>query len=130
MVDIPALVDLSSSERFFALVLIIGVIFLFRYFKASLTEIKDENREREGQLIEMYKDQIEKADQREEKLTNHLDESTKHMKGIADTLKDVQSSLLKLEDRVEDNFMNVWKELGSKADRSEIQIKIKHKGDE
>jgi peptidoglycan hydrolase CwlO-like protein len=112
VVDLKTLMELANSESFFAILLVIGIIALWRAGTVSFKEIKTENRDREEQIIDMFKDQLEKADKREEELMGHLDKSTGQMENIAGTMKEIQGNLSKLENRVDDNFMMVWKEIG------------------
>lgn len=121
MIDLQALGELASSETFFAVLFLAGLILVGRYVVQHIRETKEENSQRESQLIELYKEQLQTSATREEKLMTHLDKSNEQLEGVADTLKDIQGNLEKLEHRVENNFHDVWKELGGKADRSEVK---------
>jgi septal ring factor EnvC (AmiA/AmiB activator) len=120
MIDVQLLSDLASSETFFAVLFLAGLILVGRYVVANMKEVKEENAQRESQLIDIYKEQLEASATREGKLMSHLDKSNEQHEKVADTLKDIQVNLEKLEHRVEDNFHDVWKELGAKADRAEV----------
>jgi septal ring factor EnvC (AmiA/AmiB activator) len=120
-VGLKDILTIANSEVVFAVLFIIGLFAVGRYITNALKEQKEENTRREEQLIEFYKNELEKSALREGELMRHLDKNTEQLRTIAETLKDVQRGLTKLEDRVEDNFMAVWKELGSKADKSELK---------
>jgi len=117
-VDLTKLVELANSETLFAVLFIAGLIYIALYVKGMLQSNKDDNHRRENQLIDIYKEQIDKGDKREEELMDYLDKNTNQLENIAGTLKGVQTNIAKLEDRVEDNFMNVWKELGTKENKN------------
>jgi len=117
-VDLTKLVELANSETLFAILFIAGLIYIALYVKGMLQSNKDDNHRRENQLIDIYKEQIDKGDKREEELMDYLDKNTDQLENIAGTLKGVQTNIEKLEDRVEDNFMSVWKELGTKENKN------------
>jgi ABC-type bacteriocin/lantibiotic exporter with double-glycine peptidase domain len=123
-VSLRDIVNVANSEVVFAVLFIVGLFAVGKYIRDAMQEQKEENKRREEQLIEIYKNELDKSANRERELMIHLDKNTEQLQGIADTLKDVQRGLTKLEDRVEDNFMAVWKELGAKADKSEV-VKVK-----
>lgn len=125
--DIQTLVELSTSERFFAIIFVVGIVFLWRSVQQWVNEMRSENREREDELIGAYREQVEKAHEREGELMVHLDKSTQHMKEIADTLQDIQGSVEKLETRLEGNLSKLWKEIGGKADKAELYNKKEDK---
>ena len=116
--DLTKLVELANSETLFAVLFIAGLIYIALYVKGMLQSNKDDNHRRENQLIDIYKEQIDKGDKREEELMDYLDKNTDQLENIAGTLKGVQTNIAKLEDRVEDNFMSVWKELGTKENKN------------
>jgi len=117
-VDLTKLVELANSETLFAVLFIAGLIYIGLYVKGMLQSNKDDNHRRENQLIDIYKEQIDKGDKREEELMDYLDKNTDQLENIAGTLKGVQTNIEKLEDKVEGNFMNVWKELGTKENKN------------
>lgn len=84
----------------------------------QLSEIKENMLHERNSSHEMMIEQRHSFDKREGELVKHLNKNTEQLTHIADTLKDVQRNLGKLEDRMEDNFMEVWKELGSKLDKN------------
>ena len=116
--DLTKLVELANSETLFAVLFIAGLIYIALYVKGMLQSNKDDNHRRENQLIDIYKKQIDKGDKREEELMDYLDKNTNQLENIAGTLKGVQTNIEKLEDKVEGNFMNVWKELGTKENKN------------
>lgn len=118
MLGIKEIQSIASSEVVFALLFIFGLFVVGRYVVQFIAEIKDENTHRETQLIDLYKEQITNSNNREVELMKHLEKNTEQLGNIADTLNDVQRNLSKLESRVDDNFKDVWKELGSKADKT------------
>jgi predicted RNase H-like nuclease (RuvC/YqgF family) len=120
MIDVKMLSDLASSETLFAVLFLAGLVLVGRYVVQHIRNTEEKSAQRESQLIEIYKEQLDASATREEKLMSHLDKSNEQLEGVADTLKDIQGNLEKLEHRVESNFHDVWKELGGKADRAEV----------
>lgn len=118
MLGIKEIQSIASSEVVFALLFIFGLFVVGRYVVQFIAEMKDENTHRETQIIDLYKEQIANSNNREVELMKHLEKNTEQLGNIADTLNDVQRNLSKLESRVDDNFKDVWKELGSKADKT------------
>ena len=110
--DLNQLSKLAQSESFFLVLLVAGIVYVAIWVRAQLQENKTDSKRREEQLIDIYKEQIEKGDKREEDLMRYLDKNGEQLENVADTLKDVQNNIATLEGRVEDNFMSVWKELG------------------
>lgn len=118
--DLKMLAELANSETFFAVLFVACLVYVALYVKTTLEQNRQDNLNRENSIMDMYKEQLAKADVREEKLMSYLDKNNEQLEHVAETLKDVQTNLQKVEDRMEDNFMSVWKELGNKQD------KIKH----
>jgi hypothetical protein len=117
LVDLNKLAELAGSEVFFTILFVAGIIYIALYVKGVLEQNRQDNINRENTIIGMYKEQLDKSDMREDQLMNYLDKNNEQLENVAGTLKDVQHSLQKVEDRMEDNFMNVWKELGAKQDK-------------
>lgn len=138
--DLKNILAVAQSEAVFA-VLFIGLLWLAaKQIKVTMEQSRESSIEREKYIFDIHERQmlelkenmlhernnshellIEQrvsTDKREEALLKHLDKNTEQLSGVADTLKDIQRNLSKLEDRVEDNFMEVWKELGSKQDKT------------
>jgi hypothetical protein len=118
------LVTLANSEVFFAVLFVIGLMVVGKWFFNHMKEQNelmkaqgDENREREEQIIEIYKNELDKGADREIKLMTHLEKNTDQMEKIAGTLDNIQSNMSQLESKVDNNLKEVWKELGSKADK-------------
>lgn len=134
------IMQVAGSEVVFA-ILFIGLLWIIlTHFKKWSTEQKETSMEREKYIMELHERQMAELkenmlhernssfelmveqrssfDKREVELLKILTKNTEQMGDIADTLKDIQRNLSKLEDRVEDNFMEVWKELGSKQDKN------------
>lgn len=107
----------ASSEVVFSVLFILGLFIVGRVVMSSLKDIRAENNDREAQIAELYKQQMERADKREADLMDHLGQTTKQMGNIAETLKDVQLGLDRLEDRMDKNVVEIWKELGAKEDK-------------
>lgn len=84
----------------------------------QMSELKENMLHERNSSFEMFAEQRKSFDAREAKLLEHLSKNTDQLGNISETLKDIQRNLSKLEDRVEDNFMEVWKELGSKQDKN------------
>jgi septal ring factor EnvC (AmiA/AmiB activator) len=117
LVDLNKLAQLADSEVFFAVLFVAGLIYIALYVKGVLEQNRQDNTKREDTIVSMYETQLNKAEDREEKLMSYLDKNTEQMEHISETMKDIQGNIAKVEDRMEDNFMNVWKELGQKQDK-------------
>jgi DNA-binding response OmpR family regulator len=133
------IMTVAQSDFVFAILFIGLLVMGVRAIKAHLDEQKADSTQREEYILQMHERQMnemkenmlhERAssheliveqrhsfEKREAELLKHLQKNTDQLASIADTLKDVQRNLSKLEDRVEDNFMEVWKELGAKQDK-------------
>lgn len=109
--------NIAGSEFVFAILFIAGLIYVALYVKGVLEQNRQDSKNREESIMNIYKEQLEKADTREEKLMDYLDKNNEQLENVANTLKEVQENLQKVEDRMEDNFMLVWKELGNKLDK-------------
>lgn len=119
------IIDIANSEAVFAVLFIVGLYSVARYVQTALRDQKEENNRREEQLFQMYREQLEASARREAELMKNLEKNTEQLGNIAETLKEVQRNLSKLEDKVDTNFMAVWKELGSKADKNELSNNAK-----
>lgn len=117
--DLNAVSQIAGSEATFALLFIASLIFVGRWFLKFIEEQKQENHEREQQLIDSFKEQLDKSDQRETRLMDHLDRSTEQLENIADTLQGVERRLTSFETKVGNELEDVWKELKAKADKND-----------
>jgi len=139
MLGLKEITGVAQSEFVFA-ILFIGLLWLaIRQVKQTLDESRQSSLEREKYIFDIHERQMTELkenmlhernsshelmieqrvsfDQRETALLKHLEKNTDQLGNIADTLKDVQKNLKGLEKDVNDNFLEVWKELGSKADK-------------
>lgn len=138
--NVKDIITIASSEYVFA-ILFIGFLWLVvQHVRGILVEQRESSKEREQYIFKMHEQQMtelkenmlhernsshelmveqrQSFDMREQELLKHLNKNTDQLTSVADTLKDIQRNLSKLEDRVEDNFMEVWKELGGKQDKN------------
>lgn len=138
---VKEIIAIASSEYVFA-ILFIGFLWIaVKQVQATMTRERESSAEREKYIFSMQEKQLaelkenmlhernssyeiiseqrQSFEKREGELVKHLNKNTEQLSNIADTLKDVQRNLGKLEDRMEDNFMEVWKELGSKIDKKQ-----------
>lgn len=74
-------------------------------------------REQRDDSVVLMREQRDESQKREREMMVYLGKITDKQVDITDTLKDIRTSLGKLEDRMETNFMEVWKELGAKQNR-------------
>lgn len=118
-------ISLANSEVVFAVLFIVGLFAVARYVNNVIREQKEENKYREEQLFMLYQKQIEDSARREADLMRNLERNTEQLTNVANTLKEIQRNLSKLEEKVDTNFMQVWKELGAKVDRDEINKNTK-----
>ncbi|TWJ39639.1 hypothetical protein CHCC5027_3552 [Bacillus paralicheniformis] len=117
--DFNVVSEMASSEATFALLFIASLIFVGRWFLRFIEEQKQENHEREQQLIESFKEQLDKSDKRETRLMVHLEKNTEQLESIADTLSGVERRLTSFETKVGNELEDVWKELKAKADKED-----------
>lgn len=115
--DLQWLSELANSEATFALLFIAGLYFIGKWFMNYMQEQKEENKLREEQLIENYKEQLNKSNEREVRLIAHLEKNTQQLENIANTLDSVEKRLTSFESKVNGDLRNVWKELGGKVDK-------------
>ena len=126
--DLNKIAQLADSESFFLVLFVAGIIYIALWVRTQLQDNKEDSKRREEQLIDIYRSQIERGEEREgtllrqsqereKDLMEYLDRNSDQLENIAGTLKEVQSNLVKVEDRMQDNFQIVWKELGNKEDR-------------
>lgn len=133
------IITVASSEYVFAVLFIAFLYVAIKQVQNTMKQERESSRERETYIFSMHEKQLDEVksnmlyergnshkllleqrqsfDSRETKLMDHLSKNTDQLGNIAVTLKDIQRNLSKLEDRMEDNFMEVWKELGSKIDK-------------
>ena len=114
MVSLKDIQELAGSEVVFAVLFILTLVVIGRWLVSFIQGMKEENATRETQLIELYNKQSEDAQKREAFLHDHLNKSNDKMGEISDTMKGIQAGLNKLEDRMDANFLEVWKEIGKK----------------
>jgi F0F1-type ATP synthase delta subunit len=117
-VDFTWVADLANSEATFAVLFILGLYFIGKWFMNYMAEQKEENRMREEQLIDNYKEQLAQSNQREVRLITHLEKNTEQLKHIANTLDGVEQRLTTFEVKINNDLHNVWKELGGKQDKN------------
>lgn len=115
--DLKVVSELANSEATFALLFILGLFFIGKWFMNYMKEQKEENRLREEQLINNYKEQLAQSNEREVRLISHLEKNTQQLKHIAQTLDGVEQRLTTFEVKVNNDLTNVWKELGGKQDK-------------
>lgn len=84
----------------------------------QMSELKENMLHERNNSYEIMQEQRHSFDKRETELMKHLEKNTAQLTNITGTLKSIQHNLSKLEERVEDNFMDVWKELGAKQDKN------------
>lgn len=115
--DTQTISNIANSEVVFAILFIAGLVWVFKYGLSTINEIKHENKEREDTIISMFREQIDKSDNRERQLMEYLEKSTVQQAEIVSTLKVVQEGIERFESRVERNFNGIWKELSNKQDK-------------
>lgn len=138
----PTLKDVTAvaqSEAVFAVLFILVVLAVGWYIKKVLDQNRESSAQNQQYILEMHERQMGEIkenmlhernnaheilmeqrrsfDGRETALLSHLGKNTDQLAHVSDTLKDIRQSMGKLEDRMEDNFHDVWKELGAKIDR-------------
>lgn len=134
------IMTVAGSDMVFA-VLFIGLLWIIlTHFKKWSAEQKESALEREKYILQLHEKQMmdmkenmlhernanfellveqrHSFEKREGEILKHLSKNTEQLTNVAETLKEIQRNLSKLEDRVEDNFMEVWKELGAKQDKN------------
>lgn len=74
-------------------------IFLFGVVVRYLVRTSDK---RERKLTDFFEKSRTEANQREERLMNHLDQTTVELKGISQTVGEVQKELVRMNDRMDE----------------------------
>jgi len=133
------IMTIASSETVFAVLFVAFLWIVIAQVKTALKETRESAQKREEYILTSHEKQMneikenmlhERAsshelmveqrisfDKREQELLKHLNKNTEQLGNIAETLKDIQNNLKSVENRMEDNFMDVWKELGNKIDK-------------
>lgn len=141
--NLKDIMTIANSEVVFAILFIGLLLLVVRGIKIHFEQSRIESEKREQYIFKMYEQQMqtmesgmtkqreeynqliteqrESFNKREEELLKHLSRNTDQLSNVAETLRDIQRSLGKLEDRVENNFLQVWKELGTKLDRGDVR---------
>lgn len=118
---ISQIIEVASSEVVFAILFISLGVWLFWFGTKHFMELKKEqskrendllteNDRREQKLIDIYEQQSQRAEDRESQLMGYLDKNNEQLGTIARTLE-------KVENRMDDNFIAIWKELGQKQNK-------------
>lgn len=128
---------IAGSEYVFAILFIIGLIvvgrWFFRYFAEMKAEMKQVNIETKEEMKKVYdesKEDLKKANEereqelkdycaelktdakhREAALMEHLQRSNDSQEKTADTLVKIESSLHSLENKMDSGFNDVWEHL-------------------
>lgn len=103
--------EVVKSEYVFATLFVLGLIFVGRWVSQTLKNQADENRNFESEVKEIYERQLEKSYQREERLMEHQTNITGQLSDISSTQTRMQASLDKLEQKTEENFRQLWREV-------------------
>lgn len=127
---------IAGSEFVFS-ILFIGLLWLvIMQTQRTLREQREIENQREDQIMEMYrnretdlKDLIDKTSERnnellaiqrndslnrERELMRQIERISDSQREIAETLTGIQSNLLKLEDKLDRNITEVWKEFAKR----------------
>lgn len=108
---IKEITELVKTEYVFGVLFIVGLIYVGKYIKEVLSSQAQDNKDFENKVVEIYETQLSKSYEREEKLMSHQTEMTKQLEGISTTQSRFAASLDKLEQRTEENFRALWKEI-------------------
>lgn len=103
--------ELVKTEYVFGVLFIVGLIYIGKYVREVLASQAQDNKEFENKVVEIYETQLEKSYEREEKLMSHQTAMTRQLEGISSTQSRFAASLDKLEQRTEENFRALWKEI-------------------
>ncbi|AGY46832.1 phosphodiesterase [Bacillus phage Blastoid] len=136
--DANTVMSIASKETVFAILFIILGAAVIRWVKAFIDQQREHSQEREQYIMEMHKKQLEELkeqamhqrndnrellveqrqsfDRREKDLLEHLKQNTHQLENISDTLKDVKTNIVSLED----NLQIIWNELDRKVDKDKI----------
>ncbi|WPF65044.1 hypothetical protein YTCETSXE_CDS0088 [Staphylococcus phage MVC_VPHSA2] len=109
---LPEIIAAVKGEYIFALLFITCLIGVAKWVVAFIKEQKEDSKAREQQLLadnnereekihSIYEKSLQDATKREDKLMKHLDKNTNQLERITDTQVQIQDSLKKLENRVE-----------------------------
>ncbi len=108
MPEVQVAQEIATSQYVFAVLFILLLFVAYRAIKSYLSDIKQENAEREQELKELYKEHKVDAKERETKLMEHLDKSNQSQERTAIALERIEGSLNSLEDKVDKGFSDVW----------------------
>lgn len=136
--DVNSVMSIASKETVFAILFIILGAAVIRWVKTFIDQQREHSQEREQYIMEMHKKQLEELkeqamhqrndnrellveqrqsfDRREKDLLDNLKKNTHQLENISETLKDMKSDIVGLEDNLE----TIWSELERKADRERI----------
>lgn len=136
--DVNAVMSIASKETVFAILFIFLGAAVIRWVKAFIDQQREHSQEREQYIMEMHKKQLEELkeqamhqrndnrellveqrqsfDRREKDLLEHLKQNTHQLENISDTLRDVKTNIVGLED----NLQSIWSELERKVDKDRI----------
>lgn len=103
--------ELVKTEYVFGVLFIVGLIYIGKYVREVLASQAQDNKEFENKVVEIYETQLEKSYEREEKLMSHQTDITRQLGDISATQTRMQTSLDKLEQKTEENFRQIWKEV-------------------
>jgi ABC-type bacteriocin/lantibiotic exporter with double-glycine peptidase domain len=111
--DLKDIQTVAQSDVVFA-VLFIGLLWISAIFINRLMQDQRETeKQREEQLIELYREQKAESAEREKELMQHLDRITERQAEITNTLRevkeDMRGGLTKLEEKVDRGFVEVWR---------------------
>ncbi|AGE60718.1 hypothetical protein ANDROMEDA_31 [Bacillus phage Andromeda] len=136
--DVNAVMSIASKETVFAILFIFLGAAVIRWVKSFIDQQREHSQEREQYIMEMHKKQLEELkeqamhqrndnrellveqrqsfDRREKDLLEHLKQNTHQLENISDTLRDVKTNIVGLED----NLQSIWSELERKVDKDRI----------
>jgi chromosome segregation ATPase len=123
MEELNIIEAILSSEFTFGILFIVLAWLVVKGVEKIIRDAKEDGQRREDYIMELHRAREEElkrnieetkndSRRREDELMRHLERNTNQQEKIGHTLKDVQSSLEKLEHRMENNFHAVWRQFG------------------
>lgn len=103
--------ELVKSEYVFGILFVFGLFYIAKTVREMLRSAAEDNKAFEVKVVDIYESQLAKAYEREDKFMEHQNGMTDQLKEISANQSRFTASLEKLEQRTEDNFKALWKEV-------------------
>jgi DNA anti-recombination protein RmuC len=117
---IKMLESIAASQFSWMVLFLLGLGVFWRMFTTHIKKTEKNAAAQNKQLISLYKDELKKSADREERLMKEMAEQQAkfetdrgrmlaHLERTTDTLEHIEKSLTRLEEKTEKGFEEVWK---------------------